>query len=704
MKISLKNCNNIISGSIELSPNRLNIKYGANGTGKSTIAKSIESAVNDKLSESKTLSKLTPFSSTESQPKAPEVLGVDEIESIKIFNERYIEDFIFREDELIKGSFNIFIKDQNYDAGLEKISSLLNELQNKLSGDPDLANIIKDFDEISGSFGKPTQSGLINGSSGIAKALKSGNKVANIPEGLESFKTFIQHTNNYKWLKWQIDGNSFLDISNDCPFCVSDTSNKKELISKIPKIYDPKSVENLEKIISVFDRLKKYFSDQTQQKIIDFVKNIDGYSEDQSTFLMQVKGDIDALSSKFISAQSICFNSLKDVEGVIQVLTRHKIDPSLYVYLSSTETISKINLVNESIESLIKTAGSLQGHVSRHKDYIQSVILQNITTINNFLRNAGYKYEVDITEEGDTYKLKLNPIAKRDIFVNADAHLSFGERNAFALVLFMHDAIKSAANLIVLDDPISSFDKNKKYAIMEALFSSESALRGKTVLLLTHDFEPIVDLLKVHANKFQKPFVTFLENWNGTLSELIIDRQDIKNYIEINEINISRSVNDISKLIYLRRKYEVLGLNASLEYSLISSLLHKKSPPTIKLYNDSNAMTEREMSSEEVVKGSNEVKKIITNFNFDTYLELVNNDEEMKKLYLQTSCGYERLHLFRIIFDNKPQVIKSSVINKFINETFHVENNYVFHLNPNDYPLVPQYVVDACDTEVDKLN
>jgi len=53
---------------------------------------------------------------------------------------------------------------------------------------------------------------------------------------------------------------------------------------------------------------------------------------------------------------------------------------------------------------------------------------------------------------------------------NAKDSLSFGERNAFALVLFMFDAIKENADLIILDDPISSFDKNKKYAIMNMLF------------------------------------------------------------------------------------------------------------------------------------------------------------------------------------------------------------------------------------------
>ena len=46
---------------------------------------------------------------------------------------------------------------------------------------------------------------------------------------------------------------------------------------------------------------------------------------------------------------------------------------------------------------------------------------------------------------------------------NVKSRLSYGERNAFALVLFMYSQLKENADLIILDDPISSFDKNKKY-------------------------------------------------------------------------------------------------------------------------------------------------------------------------------------------------------------------------------------------------
>ena len=45
MEIIIKNCNNIDSGKIEISNNKLNIKFGINGTGKSTITKAIKYSI-----------------------------------------------------------------------------------------------------------------------------------------------------------------------------------------------------------------------------------------------------------------------------------------------------------------------------------------------------------------------------------------------------------------------------------------------------------------------------------------------------------------------------------------------------------------------------------------------------------------------------------------------------------------------------------
>lgn len=76
----------------------------------------------------------------------------------------------------------------------------------------------------------------------------------------------------------------------------------------------------------------------------------------------------------------------------------------------------------------------------------------------------------------------------------------------------------------------------------------------------------------------------------------------------------------------------------------------------------------------------------------------------MKVLYEATTNNYEKLHIYRIIFDDKDADIESLVIQKFINEAFHIENNSIYQLNPTKYPVVPQYVIDECDRFVSALN
>src|SRR3990167_7701382 len=100
MDITIENCNSIDSARISLAPGRLNIKYGPNGTGKSTIAKAIELASKGGAN----LSTLTPFKHRGGDPKispSPSVKGADQFKSVFVFNEEYVDQFVFKQDEVV---------------------------------------------------------------------------------------------------------------------------------------------------------------------------------------------------------------------------------------------------------------------------------------------------------------------------------------------------------------------------------------------------------------------------------------------------------------------------------------------------------------------------------------------------------------------------------------------------------------------------
>lgn len=319
--------------------------------------------------------------------------------------------------------------------------------------------------------------------------------------------------------------------------------------------------------------------------------------------------------------------------------------------------------------------------------------------INNFLKNAGYSYQVALVEDKfNQHKLKLIHNDLSDEISDAQSHLSYGEKNAFALILFMFHALKEKPDLIVLDDPISSFDKNKKYAIVEMLFRKEEALKNKTVLLLTHDLDPIIDMVYHHGDRFSAPFVTFIENRHGQLFEKPINRNCIKTFVEVCKSNLNENINDVSKLVYLRRMLEVTG-DSPAAFQVISNLLHKRDSLIFK-----SGEISRPLTMHEYKVGCAYISDLIPSFDYKHLLELVCDNKALAVIYTKCTSNYEKLHIYRIIFDGKSREIESDVIQKFINEAFHIENNYIYQLNPCEFQLVPQYVIDECDNYVSKIS
>jgi len=692
LEIVIENSNNIDSGKVEITEGVLNIKYAINGTGKTTLSRAICASVHDRQNGTNELASLTPFKAINDDKLIPIISGDEALSSIQIFDEAYINEFVFQPDELLKGSFDILIRDANYDAVMSEIEELVSEIKLHFTGDGEIEALINDFTELSESFGKPTKTG-VHAASPLAKSFKGGNKVTNIPEGLEVYKDYIQADDNFKWVKWQLDGKQFIDRSDNCPYCIHDVVDVKDTIKKVGEVYNAKTIQNLNKIIAVFQRLDKYFSEATKTNITKFIDNIDGYTEEQVDYLNEIKGQVDRLNGKFHQLKSVDFFSFKDVAKVIDELKFYKIDPDFYAHLQSEETLGKVEKVNASIDELIAKAGLLQGKINIQNRHIKDLVEENKQTINSFLKNAGYKYNVDLIEdENGKHRLKLiHTDLNNSEISEVRTKLSYGERNAFALVLFMFDAVKNSPDLIILDDPISSFDKNKKYAIIEMLFRTGKSFRGKTVLLLTHDFEPIVDMLYHHSDRFDKPFTSFLENKNGLLVEKIIDKSEVQTFVEINSLNVQESDCIFAKLVYLRRLCEISNING-MGYQLISNALHKRWTPLI-----FELGVSREMTLEEILEGSTEIQRDIPEFNYNVIISQINDDEAMKARYNNCENNYEKLHLYRIIYADKQVAIQADIIQKFINQAFHIENDYIYQLNPAKFQTVPQYVIEECD-------
>ncbi|MDD2908118.1 MAG: AAA family ATPase [Candidatus Gracilibacteria bacterium] len=703
MKIEIKNCNNINNGIICIEKNKLNIKFGINGTGKSTTAKSIQY----KIEKEQDLEKLLPFSlkKENSSNLKPEVIFDEELKSVSIFNEEYVKTFLFKQDELVNNSFEVFIKSPTYTEIEKNIETQLETIKKVFSNNQHLDKIILDFENLSKSF-KTTQSGLSDASA-ISKGVGSG--FYNIPENLKEYKPFIQNKEKcVSWLDWQIKGSDFINGHDNCPYCVSPTDKaKKEKIKSISDNYDKNVIKNFVEIIKVLENLGDYFSPTAKSQLEKITKKTEGLISEEKDYIVAIKNQIDNFLQRLKNLKSISFYNLKDdanIETKIQDLII-KVD-ELFDKLKSEKTEEIVKVFNDSLEKTLEKITDLKKEIGKQKSEIKRLITEHERNINQFLKNAGYKYKVLIKGEVNDYKIKLQHIDYDSEISGGEQYLSFGEKNAFALVLFMFEALSKKSDLIILDDPISSFDKNKKYAILQMLFREDNSFKGKTVLMLTHDIEPIIDSVKVLSKKFKNETIAhFIESKNGILSEKSIKKDDIITFGQIcDKIIKDEKINIISKLIYLRRKFEILDDKGD-EYQILSDLFHKR---TKEEANKDRTEREKGLTDENFEKsfknGEEELNKIIDNFNYEQLLKIVLDKSELVKIYNELESGYEKLQIFRII---NGEFVKndnfSDVMKKFINETYHIENDFIHQLNPREYNLIPEFIVKECDDYINNL-
>ena len=360
--------------------------------------------------------------------------------------------------------------------------------------------------------------------------------------------------------------------------------------------------------------------------------------------------------------RNISFYSLRDVDEIDQKLPLLKIELGLIDKLNSEPSREVTDPINVQLNSLIEQVGNLKGQINKQKAKIKKTIEENQDSINGFLRSAGYKYSVKIISEPNSYKMKLEHDDLSEFVEAATNHLSYGEKNAFALVLFMHQVLSENPDIVILDDPISSFDKNKKFAILHQLFRGKGSLRSRTTLMLTHDIEPAIDVIKSLSHKFQdpKPTATFLSCRNGILKETPIAGDDIRTFAKICIDIMDGASDDIVKAIYLRRHYEIID-EVGHAYNLLASLFKGRLVPTI-----ATALENRDMSEEEKAAAEAEVQKMLPAFNYDALVARVNDAAVMKQKFAETDVGYEKIQLFRVIKGKHQDDVISKFINKFL--------------------------------------
>lgn len=147
-----------------------------------------------------------------------------------------------------------------------------------------------------------------------------------------------------------------------------------------------------------------------------------------------------------------------------------------------------------------------------------------LSYINQELQYVFYsKNKVKLEPGNGCYKLRINGKAVKP------KKISVGERNVLGLCYFFaklfggktETAKYSSEYLIVIDDPVSSFDHGNRIGVMSLLrFQIRNILKGNVnsrILVLSHDLQSIFDLIKIRNDITGKNDPTFAELVDQTL-------------------------------------------------------------------------------------------------------------------------------------------------------------------------------------------
>lgn len=125
MEIELENVGAIKKGTITFDDNKINIIYGSNGIGKTTILAALQAKLNDAFDNGS--SPFVPFFNKSAQPKI--TLNNCSISSILTFNRNYVDLYLYNSEDIANNSYSLMAKTQNYDNQIQTINQQIADVR-----------------------------------------------------------------------------------------------------------------------------------------------------------------------------------------------------------------------------------------------------------------------------------------------------------------------------------------------------------------------------------------------------------------------------------------------------------------------------------------------------------------------------------------------------------------------------------------------
>ena len=254
-------------------------------------------------------------------------------------------------------------------------------------------------------------------------------------------------------------------------------------------------VKNIEKIAEIHSELHKELTEKVNQKKADKFKSIEPVCVAE---LVKVKDELDIIIKnmndnilKFNEKATVLLSNLsvESIDNKIKELTEELDDFNRIVCRNkfSLDIERYLNIEKERSKNRTQEKQKKEEFDKKQSDFLD-LFFKDIEETYKLLGSRNYNIEREEVKKGinKTYSLSLkykgNNIASQDIkYV-----LSESDKRALALAIFLSKIkrTKSAKTILVLDDPISSFDIDRMQAFTNILKSLYDEV--DQIIILTH--------------------------------------------------------------------------------------------------------------------------------------------------------------------------------------------------------------------------
>lgn len=573
MKISIKNYKNLTNLEYEIEDKKINFLFGISGAGKSSIPNAI----------------------VDLDPNDNKSFGTGESVIIHIDgNEPNKENFMIFNDETLKMYFDtnenenvypVLIDDENeykkaqniLFSQIEEIEIIINQLKERYSN---ISNLVKNM-----------------GASTLGKGdtLKKTSQLQKIISSIES----VENTRIYKEIialpegkfDWTLQGIEYI-FNDECPMC-----NKKLSKKNLQKFIKFKKFDN--KSIKVIKEDKEKYQNITNIVLNNNLTELRVMCKKIINMSLACKSYVNIMSKIFE------LKKLNDFSSKIKPLEFEK---ELFLYFPELRIV--VNRFNNHIEDLKKK-------YDKAKEKTAKILNKKASNINKIIRTFGIPYQIQAKyNQGKITEYKLvhnNDLTKND----SKAKLSSGEKNIIALILFIFAAQKNPNSILIIDDPVSSYDEYRRKQICDLIVNR---LNDQTVLLLSHDCVFAKYAVLEHEKKNNIGKVDYLQNYFGTVNVVNITKKDFGVFTDF----LIERVNNINcyyqKILNLRMLYE--GKYKNPVYGYLSGLLHALQVNDIK-----SKLSDLNYTEEEILLKIEEDLGVKLEPCFDDYYKNINTDE-----------------------------------------------------------------------------